>query len=64
MSGPEAIPSNFSWKCIGAAMTAGLHKAGGIPVPDSILQDCVETTRLRYQTLAGLLAQELKSNAA
>ena len=42
---------------------AGLHKAGGIPVPDSVLQDCIETTRIRYQIQAGLLAQELQRTA-
>ena len=44
---------------------AGLYKPGGVQLTDpERIQDCVETTRLRYKEVAALLQQALEDNAS
>mmetsp|Transcript_24463 Transcript_24463/g.68020 ORF Transcript_24463/g.68020 Transcript_24463/m.68020 type:complete len:285 (-) Transcript_24463:148-1002(-) len=38
----------------------GLHKPGGAPLQDEVLQDCIEAARLRYTVLSGLMQQALE----
>ena len=50
---------------ISSVRHAGLYKPGGLELTDpERIQDCVETTRLRYKQVHALLQQALNDSAA